>query len=136
MILTSVAAVGLYTALNAFILLWLTGATGKARGKYKVSIGDGGHPYLIRVMRGHANAIEMMPMFLLMLGITALLGAPAIAVHVLGIVFTVGRALHAWHFIQEDAPGWQRGAGFGLAFLAFLLLGLGLLVHSFTMLLG
>ena len=130
MILTSVAATAFYASLNAFILLWLTGATGRARGRYKVSIGDGGQPYLIRVMRGHANAIEAIPVFLVMLALAALLGAPLMAIHGLGIPFTIGRVLHAWHFIQEDAPRWQRGAGFGLSFLAFLLLALGLLAHS------
>ena len=136
MILTAVAATAFYTALNAFVLLWLTAATGKARGRFKVSIGDGGHPYLMRVMRGHANAIEAMPVFLRMLALAALLGAPSLAIHSLGIVFTVGRVLHAWHFIQEDAPGWQRMAGFGLSFLAFLLVALGLLAHSVLLMFG
>jgi len=126
----ALSAVGIYAALNMAILFWIAIETGRLRGKHKVSIGDGGVKHLVRVIRGHANAIENMPMFFVLLVIAALLGMPVIAVHVLGLVFTVGRGLHAWHFIQEDAPGWQRGGGFTLSFLAQLVLLAGLLGHG------
>lgn len=126
----ALSAVGIYTALNMAILLWIAAETGRLRGKYKVFIGDGGVKHLIRIIRGHANAIENMPVFLIMLLVAALLGMPVLAVHVLGLVFTVGRASHAWHFIQEDAPRWQRGGGFALSFLAQLVLLAGLLGHG------
>ena len=126
----ALSAVGIYTALNMAILLWIAAKTGQLRGKHKVSIGDGGVTHLIRIIRGHANAIENMPVFLIMLVVAALLGMPVIAVHGLGLVFTIGRAYHAWHFIQEDAPGWQRGGGFALSFLAQVVLLFGLLGHG------
>ncbi|MFZ1682160.1 MAG: MAPEG family protein [Rhizobiaceae bacterium] len=126
----ALAIVGIYAALNTFILFWFDVATGKLRSKHKVSIGDGGVKHLVRILRGHANAIENMPMFFILLAIAAMLAAPNWLVHVLGVAFTVGRVLHAWHFIQEDAPGWQRGIGFGLSFLALLLAALGVLGHA------
>ncbi|HMQ58476.1 MAG TPA: MAPEG family protein [Rhizobiaceae bacterium] len=128
-ITAAVAAAGLYAALNMLIIHWIASATGALRRKHKVSIGDGGVPHLIRIMRGMANAIENMPMFFVLLAIAALMGAPAIGIHLLGIVFTIGRALHAKHFIAEDAPGWQRGIGFGLSFLAQVVLALGIIGH-------
>lgn len=124
------AIVGIYAALNTFILLWISIATGRLRARHKVSIGDGGVPHLVRILRGHANAIENMPMFFLLLALAAMLAAPNFLLHGLGLVFTVGRALHAWHFIQEDAPGWQRSVGFGLSGLALLLVTLGVLGHG------
>ena len=129
-LIPALSAVGIYTALNMAILLWIATETGRLRGKHKVSIGDGGVKHLIRIIRGHANAIENMPMFFIMLLVAALLGMPVLAAHVLGLVFTIGRGLHAWHFIQEDAPGWQRGGGFGLSFLAQVVLLIGLLGHG------
>jgi hypothetical protein len=57
-------------------------------------------------------------------------GLPAFVLHALGAIFTVGRVLHARHFTQEDAPRWLRGAGFGLGFLAMVLLALGVLLHG------
>jgi len=135
-LIPALSAVGIYTALNMAILLWIATETGRLRGKHKVSIGDGGVKHLIRIIRGHANAIENMPMFFIMLLIGALIGMPVLAAHVLGIVFTIGRGLHAWHFIQEDAPGWQRGGGFGLSFLAQVVLLIGLLGHGLMLGLG
>jgi len=126
----ALAAVGIYAALNMAILIWISIETGRLRGKHKISIGDGGVKHLVRIMRGHANAVENMPMFFVLMLVAALVGMPVLAAHVLGLVFTIGRGLHAWHFIQEDAPGWQRGGGFGLSFLAQLVLILGILAHG------
>lgn len=127
------AIVGIYAALNTFILLWISIATGRLRARHKVSIGDGGVPHLVRILRGHANAIENMPMFFLLLAVAAVMAAPAWLLHLLGLVFTIGRVIHAWHFIQEDAPGWQRGAGYGLTFLALVVLALGVLGHAIAL---
>lgn len=130
------SAVGIYAALNMAILLWISVETGRLRGKHKVSIGDGGVKHLIRIIRGHANAIENMPMFFIMFIVAALIGMPLLAAHGLGLVFTIGRGLHAWHFIQEDAPAWQRGGGFMLSFLAQVALLFGLLGHGLWTLAG
>lgn len=115
---SALAAAGLYAALNTFILLWLTTVTALVRRRHMVLIGDGGVEHLRRVMRGHANAIENVPVMLVLPGLAALLGAPAIAIHMLGAAFTAGRALHAWHFAQERTQQWQRASGFALSTLA------------------
>ena len=127
---SAIAAVGIYAALCAIILIWLGNSTGSLRRKHRISIGDGGNKRLIRTMRGHANAAENMPITLILLTIAALIGTPAFVLHILGILFVVGRILHAWHFIQEDAPGWQRFVGFGLSALVTLILALGLAGHG------
>ncbi len=116
----ALAAVSLYAGLNALVLVWLAVQTGRVRQRVGVSIGDGGEPRLIRVMRGHANAVETIPTALILLLLLALLGAPAWAVHGLGLALTVGRVLHALHFAADDAPGWQRAAGAALSGLVLL----------------
>jgi len=126
----ALSAVGLYAALNMAVLIWISVETARVRKQHKVWIGDGGIKHLIRILRGHANAIENMPMFFVMLIVAVFLGMPALAAHGLGLVFTIGRALHGWHFIQEDAPGWQRGGGFALSFLAQVVLLAGLVGHG------
>ena len=132
----ALSAVGIYAALCMIVLIWISIETGRLRSKYKVSIGDGGVKHLVRIMRGHANAMENMPMFFVLMVIAALLGMPVLAAHILGACFTIGRALHAWHFIQEDAPGWQRGGGFTLSFLAQLVLLIGLFGHGVWSMIG
>lgn len=128
---TAVAAVGLYTVLNTAILLWFIVATSRLRRRYKVWIGNGGVAHLERVMRGQANAIENMPMTLLLLLVAALLDTPVLALHLLGIGFTAGRILHAWHFIEEKGTPWQREIGFGLSGLATIIAMAVVLGHAF-----
>lgn len=131
---TAIATVGLYAVLNMAILFWLVLATSRLRGRYKVSIGDGGVAHLERIMRGHANAVENMPMTMLLLLIAALLGTSVVALHLLGIAFTIGRMLHAWHFIEEKGARWQRQIGFSLSGLATIVAMAIVLVHVFQLL--
>ncbi len=133
---SALAVVGIYTALNTIILIWLSHVTGKLRRKHRVAIGDGGIEHLTRIMRGHANAIENMPMTLLMLLIAALIGTPLFVLHILGLVFTIGRAIHAWYFIAEDAPIKVRFLGFGISFIISAILLFGLLAHGIVQAFG
>lgn len=129
------AAVGLYAGLNALVLVWLSMATSRLRGRYKISVGDGAHPHMIRVMRGHANAIETIPVALILMVLMALYGTPNYVIHGFGIALTLGRILHAVHFIAADAPGWQRMTGAVLSMLVVLIGGLGVLVHGVVLML-
>jgi len=128
--MTSIAAVGLYAGLNALILIWISVSTSMLRNSLGIFVGDGGHPHLIRIMRGHANAIETVPVALILMLLMASLGAPAWVVHLFGIALTVGRVLHALHFIAEDAPRWQRFAGAGLSTLVLGLGAIGTIGHA------
>ncbi len=132
----SIAIVGLYTGLNALILIWISAATAKLRGKYKVSIGDGGNKHLLRIMRGHSNAVENMSIVLILLLVMAALGTPALVLHGFGLVFTFSRLIHAWHFIQEDAARWQRFYGAVLTLVVTLVLALGVIGHSIIIMMG
>ena len=133
---TSLAAAGLYAGLCMLIMFWLANAIGKLRRGHRIAVGDGGNAHLARIMRGQANAAENMPLFLIMLAIAALTGMAAWLVHLLGLAFTLARALHAWHFIQARAPLWQRLAGFGVAGLASFGLALWLIFAALRPMLG
>lgn len=127
---SAIAAVGFYAALNVAILLWLALATSRLRRHHKVYVGDGDVPHLVRIMRGHANAVENMPMMMVLLLIAAVLGTPVAVLHGLGACFTAGRAIHAWHFIQERGKRWERFVGYTLGFLAMLLAAVGVFGHA------
>ncbi|NSX55800.1 MAPEG family protein [Parasulfitobacter algicola] len=130
MMLEQYYAFSIYLGLSILILLWLAMNVGKVRGQQKISIGDGGNPHLIRAMRGQANFVELVPLALLGMLAMAALGAPAWAIHVLGVALTVGRILHGMHFVKQDAPGWQRTVGTMLTMLVLVLLALGLIAHA------
>jgi len=124
------AIVGFYIGLNALILVWISAATAKLRGKYKISIGDGDNKHMLRIMRGHANAIENMGIVLMLMLVMAALGTPSIILHGFGLVFTFARLIHAWHFIQEDAPRWQRFYGAVLTLVVTITMAVGVIGHS------
>jgi len=128
--MNALAVVGLYAGLNTLILLWITARTGMLRRELKIAIGDGGHPRMIRILRGHANALESVPIALILMLIMAGLGAPVMVLHGLGIALTVGRFLHALHFTAADAPGWQRSVGATLSIGVVGLLALGVIGHA------
>ncbi|MBO0902151.1 MAPEG family protein [Jiella sonneratiae] len=126
------ATVAIYAALNTAVLIWLAVATGLVRQREKVYMGDGGNPRMIRVMRGHANAVEFIPITLICMVLAALLGTSALILHGLGILLTIGRVIHALHFTAADAPAWQRMGGTSLSFLAMGGAGLAALVAGVT----
>ncbi|HKK35249.1 MAG TPA: MAPEG family protein [Paracoccaceae bacterium] len=126
----ALAAAGLYAASNALILVWLGWSVVRIRMRERISIGDGGDPRLTRAMRGMANFTEYAPMALILIALMALMGAPAWLVHLLGVALTAGRLIHGWHFMQADAPGWQRVAGTILTLSVLLLGAVGVAGHA------
>ncbi len=128
----AVIAVAFYTGLNGLILLWLGTHVGMVRRRVGVNIGDGGDPSLLRAMRGQANFTEYVPLCLLQLVAIAAMGTPIWVVHLFGVALTLGRGLHAWHFVQDDAPAWQRAGGALLTFAVLGLGSLGLIAHALT----
>jgi hypothetical protein len=126
----AIAAVGLYAGLLGLIAIWLGFIVGNWRRKTGVLVGDGGNIDLIRAMRGQANFTETVPLTLILMIYMAIAGAPAIAIHILGILLVIARIVHGLHFSRADQPRWQRGMGSGLAFLVLLAAALGAIGHS------
>ena len=131
---TGIATVALYAGLNALILLGIAGSTSRVRRRTGIYIGDGGNLHLVRILRGHANAIEIVPIALILMLLMAAMGAPAWVIHVFGIALTVGRVLHAAYFIPAEAPLWRRVAGAGLSLIALAIAAVGVLGHAIAVL--
>lgn len=110
----------LYTALLTLLVLGLAGRVIAARLKYKVGLGDGGQGVLNQRMRAHANAVEYVPLALLLLGGIELSGYPDPLVHVLGIALLVARLLHAWGLATSEGPSTGRFWGTVLTMLLML----------------
>jgi uncharacterized protein len=118
--MNSYETAALYVGLNIFVLIALIFMVIVQRRKHKVVIGDGGQKSLMLAIRAHANAVEVMPMALV--GIVALAGAgaSAIVIHVLGILLTVGRGLHAYGLSNNEGTSFGRMAGMMLSLLALI----------------
>lgn len=118
-----------YAGLNALIILWLAwGVIGRRRGD-RIVHGDGGDKAMAKMIRGHANAVETIPIALILMTLTELFGAPAVAVHVAGVMLTVGRFMHGLHF-RGVGPITLRMFGMLFTLLVIGVLAIGLIAHS------
>lgn len=86
---------GIYAALAALLIVALARNVISLRREYKVPLGDGGHQDLLAAIRAHANAVEYLPMGLLLLLLLELSQSPAWLIHLLGSLFIIGRLIHA-----------------------------------------
>jgi len=126
-----VAAV--YVGLNILILLVLSYLVMAGRRRHKIALGDGDNPNFIRAQRAHANAAEYIPAGLIGLVVLALLepAAPLWLLHGSGISLTAGRILHDVG-LHQGTLNFGRMAGTALTWLAYLLIGGGLLYAGFS----
>ncbi len=120
----------IYAGLLGLLLLALTTVVVRLRGKYKVGIGDGGHPEMSRAIRVHANFIEYVPLALILILMLEYRGIPAWALHGLGGGLFLGRVLHAWGLSQNERTSFGRAVGIMLTWLSILVASLWLLFIS------
>jgi uncharacterized membrane protein YecN with MAPEG domain len=85
----------LVTSVLIGIQMVLTALVIKARRGSQIAIGSDGVPYLERAVRAHGNFIEVTPIFLISLLLLELVNSYLWWVAILGLVFSVGRVLHA-----------------------------------------
>lgn len=110
----------LYVALGALLLVVLTFRVIAHRREKKIGLGDGGDSLLLRRMRAHGNAVETLPIGLLMLVSLEMSGGSAALLHGLGATLIVGRALHAWGLLGSAGVSFGRFAGMILTMLSFI----------------
>jgi uncharacterized membrane protein YecN with MAPEG domain len=110
----------LYAGLLAFwfLLLSVRVVNHRRRG---VSLGDGGDPKMLRVIRGHANFAEYVPLALLLMAILELSRISIYVLHALGLTLLVARLLHG--YALSFARQFQFGRFWGAA-LTFVVLGI------------
>lgn len=118
-----------YTGLNALIIMWLTIVVIKHRRRLKLAFGDGGDQAMIKAQRGQANAVEQIPLTMLMMGLGEMLGAPGYVLLILGAVYTLARFVHGLHFAGHASPRF-RFWGMLFGFIVTGLLALELVVHG------
>ena len=91
----AVPITGLYAALCALLVLALAGAVIRLRWRTKAGIGDGGDRRLARAIRVHANAVEYVPLALVLLLVAELDHAGPALLHGCGVALVVARVAHA-----------------------------------------
>jgi uncharacterized membrane protein YecN with MAPEG domain len=113
----------IYAALSALLIVRLSLSVIKLRRQNRVSVGDGGNEALQLAIRAHSNAVEYIPIALMLLFMLEFNGAPKLLVHISGIMLLTGRVLHAMGLTAKDL---QRRV-LGMQITIYLLIGLAVL---------
>ena len=106
----------LYAGLLALWFLVLSWRVIQRRGK-GTWLGDGGDQALLRVIRGHANFAEYVPLALLMMGFLEVSRFSIYVLHALGIVLLIARLLHGYALSFTEHSSFGRFWGSTLTFI-------------------
>jgi len=126
----SAHAAALWTGLCLILLLVLSVLVTRQRRKHHVEIGDGGVPALNQAIRAFGNATEYVPAALVGLGLLALVGAPPLLIHPIGLTLFVGRVLHAVGLSRSTGTSWPRAAGVLATWISYIAAAAALLFYA------
>ena len=107
----------LYAGLLVLWFLVLSIRVMRRRGSGGIALGDGGDPGMLRVIRGHANFAEYVPLALLLMAILELSRFSIYVLHALGLTLLVARLLHGYALSFTQQFKFGRIAGAGLTFI-------------------
>jgi uncharacterized membrane protein YecN with MAPEG domain len=108
----------------ALLNLWLAFRVIQVRRSGKVLVGDGDNPLLVCRMRAQANFVEYTPFVLILMALIEIAGGPKPWLWGIGIVYVLGRIVHAFGMDRRTMPNPARGVGACVTWA--ILLGLGL----------
>jgi uncharacterized membrane protein YecN with MAPEG domain len=111
-----------YAGLLALWFLVLSARVVQRRGD--ITLGDGGDPNMLRLIRGHANFAEYVPLILLLMGLLELGHTSKYLLHAAGITLLVARLLHGYALSFTQKFRFGRFYGAGLTFLVLLVCGI------------
>lgn len=112
----------IYVSLCAFLIVWLSLNVIKSRRKNKVKFGDGDIEELKLAIAAHSNAVEYIPIALLLLITFEFNGGYKIIVHAFGLSLLVGRIIHARGILSNNLNG--RVLGMQVTISTIIALGL------------
>ena len=110
----------IYASLAAFLMVWLSLKVIKIRRSNKISIGDGGIDDLTIAIAAQSNAVEYIPISLLLLFALEYNQANMIAIHLLGAALIIGRIVHAKGLLSSNLK--QRVLGMQITIYTLLAL--------------
>ena len=110
----------IYAALLAIFLVILGGLVVRTRIREGIAIGDGGNKAMLAAIRVHANAVENIPIALLLMFLLEVNGGGPLALHACGEALLVGRFMHAFGLFQRRNVNRWRQLGMVITWLVTL----------------
>lgn len=112
--------IGFYLCLFSLLIITLSFNVVKQRRICRIPFGDGGYKPLIWARAGHFNALENVPIALLLLAFLEINQSPIWLLHVLAITLFIGRIIHAKSTLKGHCRGRAIGMQITYAILAIL----------------
>lgn len=114
---------GFFSSILALIFYKLSINVIKLRRKYKISLGSSKkHRDLEQAIRAHGNMSEFLPIGLILLACLEVNHIPKIIVFICGLLFLVGRYLHATSFLKEEINSSHRVLGMKITHWSIVLM--------------
>lgn len=116
---SSIVPITSLTAIFAgLLILALTVRVVQFRRRGGVVLGDNDNRVLAKAIRGQANAVEQLPIALIMMGLAELQGASTLVLGFIALILVIGRSLHATYFAIHGTTWRLRFWGMWLTLLA------------------
>ncbi|TDR23157.1 MAPEG family protein [Marinicella litoralis] len=113
---------GLYASILALIIIWLCYQVVSFRRTKRVDIGDGGDSTGIRHIRAQQNAVEYIPIAMILFAAYELNGGNHWLLHGIGIALVLGRLIHPSGLVNGKGATFGRFYGTLITWLVILLL--------------
>lgn len=108
----------LYASILAILIIWLAVQVIKQRRLNQVAYADGGVEVLQIARSAQSNATEYIPITLILMALLEFNSAYPTWIHLTGIIFVIGRIIHARGILKEDLK--RRVRGMQVTFLVIL----------------
>ncbi len=120
----------LYAAILALIIIFLAYKVVVFRKTKKVGLGDNGDSEGLQAIRVHANAVEYIPMIIILMGLYEANGGNHLALNIIGVLAVVARMLHAFGLSKTAGISFGRFYGTALTWLVTVVLA-GLNIYTY-----
>lgn len=108
---------GFYAGILGLMFVFLSARVILSRRENKTSLGDGGHPDLIRRIRVHGNFSEYVPIALILMAALDIAQTAPWILHALGCTLIAGRVLHALAITRDSINLRQAGMALTLTMI-------------------
>lgn len=106
------AVTPVYISLMAFLIIFLAYRVTTFRRGENIALGDDtGSKAMKSAVRAHANAVENIPLALILLVALELNSLNPLLLHIFGAVLVLSRIAHAWGLTKSNGPSFGRFYG-------------------------
>jgi len=113
---------GLYAALLSLVILFLCYKVVVFRRVKRIEIGDAGDAKVQRHIRAQQNAVEYIPIALILMAAYELNNGNHLILHITGLALVFARIIHPWGLVSKKGANFGRFYGTLITWLILLFL--------------